>query len=128
MRMGRCHDVMHAFHAGSGNPHGGDGRDLLHMRRLTGQRHRDLVWPATRLAGRFSFRGRGSHPLWRTVDFHFLELRLQRWWQFAAPRLLVALPLWFDLAEPFSSARWQSSGLYESLNCLGSRVAAGLAY
>jgi hypothetical protein len=62
------------------------------------------------------------------LTFIFWKLGLQRWWQFALTGVVAALPLWYDLAAPFHSPRWQSSGVYDSLNYLGSGFGAGLAY
>ena len=58
----------------------------------------------------------------------FRKLRLTRWWQFALAGFTCAVPTWMDLAEPFTSVRWAQSGLYDSLNYLGSGCAGGLAY
>ena len=58
----------------------------------------------------------------------FWKLRLTRWWQFGITGFLCAIPAWMELAEPFASVRWAQSGLYDSLNYLGSGLAGGLAY
>lgn len=58
----------------------------------------------------------------------FWKLRLTRWWQFGMTGFVCALPFWIALAAPFTSVRWAQSGLYDSLNYLGSGLAAGLAY
>jgi hypothetical protein len=57
----------------------------------------------------------------------FKRLGLVRWWQFALGGALLAVPFWYQLAQPFSSARWASSGSYDSINYLGSGFLAGLA-
>lgn len=62
------------------------------------------------------------------LAFLFWKLRLARWWQFGTAGLVCAVPAWIDLAEPFASVRWAQSGLYDSLNYLGSGLAGGLAY
>lgn len=56
------------------------------------------------------------------------KLHLTRWWQFGIAGFVCALPVWIELAQPFVSSRWAQSGLYDSLNYLGSGVAGGLAY
>lgn len=58
----------------------------------------------------------------------FWKLRLARWWQFGITGFICAIPVWIELAEPFTSVRWMQSGLYDSLNYLGSGLAGGLAY
>jgi hypothetical protein len=58
----------------------------------------------------------------------FWKLRLTHWWQFGIAGFICAIPLWIELAEPFTSIRWAESGLYDSLNYLGSGLAGGLAY
>jgi hypothetical protein len=58
----------------------------------------------------------------------FWKLRLTRWWQFVMAGFICAIPIWIELAEPFTSVRWAQSGLYDSLNYLGSGLASGLAY
>jgi hypothetical protein len=58
----------------------------------------------------------------------FWRFRLTYWWQFGAAGFTCAIPFWIELAEPFTSARWAESGLYDSLNYLGSGLASGLAY
>ena len=62
------------------------------------------------------------------LAFLFCKLRLTRWWQFAVTGFICATPVWIELAEPFTSVRWAQFGLYDSLNCLGSGLAGGLAY
>jgi hypothetical protein len=58
----------------------------------------------------------------------FRCLGLVRWWQFALGGAFLAVPFWYLLAQPFSSTRWASSGLYDSLNYLGSGSLAGFAF
>ena len=58
----------------------------------------------------------------------FWKFRLTRWWQFAIAGFICAIPFWIELAQPFTSVRWAQSGLYDSLNYLGSGLASGLAY
>ena len=58
----------------------------------------------------------------------FWKLRWARWWQFGMAGLICAIPFWMELAEPFTSVRWAESGLYDSLNYLGSGLAGGLVY
>ena len=62
------------------------------------------------------------------LAFLFRKLRLTRWWQFGITGFLCAIPAWVELAQPFASVRWAQSGLYDSLNYLGSGLAGGLAY
>lgn len=62
------------------------------------------------------------------LAFLFWKLRLTRWWQFGITGFICAIPVWIELAEPFTSVRWVQSGLYDSLNYLGSGLAGGLAY
>lgn len=62
------------------------------------------------------------------VAFLFLKFRLTRCWQFGMAGFICAIPFWMELAEPFTSVRWAQSGLYDSLNYLGSGIAAGVAY
>lgn len=62
------------------------------------------------------------------LAFVFWKLRLTRWWQFGIAGFTSAIPLWIELAQPFTSVRWAQSGLYDSLNSLGSGLASGLAY
>jgi hypothetical protein len=58
----------------------------------------------------------------------FLRRRLVQWWQFALTGMLCAVPIWYLLASPFSSARWHMAGAFDSLNYLGSGVFTGLIF
>jgi len=58
----------------------------------------------------------------------FRSLRLSQWWQFALGGALIALPLWYEFATPFNSARWAHAGAFDTLNYLGSGLLAGLAF
>ena len=58
----------------------------------------------------------------------FRKAGLFRWWQFVLGGSIVAAPVWYEFAQPFSSARWLSSGFFDSLIFLGTGAAAGLAY
>ena len=58
----------------------------------------------------------------------FRRLGLRSWWQFTLGGLLSAVPFWYSLAQPFESARWVQSGLFDSLNYLGSGALAGLVF
>lgn len=58
----------------------------------------------------------------------FRKLRLTQWWQFVIVATLAAVPLWFGLAQPLDSPRWQHAGFFDSLNYLGSGGFAGLFY
>ena len=58
----------------------------------------------------------------------FRWLRLGRWWHFVLGGTILAAPLWFELAQPFTSPRWAESGFFDSLNYLGSGALAGLSY
>lgn len=49
-------------------------------------------------------------------------------WHYAFAGLACSLPLWWALAAPFSSVRWQQSGLFDSLNYIGSGVCAALIF
>lgn len=62
------------------------------------------------------------------LAFLFWKLRLTHWWQFGITGLVCAVPPWIALSQPFTSVRWTESGLYDSLNLLGSGLAGGLAY
>ena len=62
------------------------------------------------------------------TDLLYRKAGLRRWWQFVVGGSLLAVPLWCALAQPFTSARWQTSGLFDSLNYIGSGAIAGLAY
>jgi len=62
------------------------------------------------------------------LAFLFWKFQVRRWWQFGITGFICALPVWNDLAQPFASVRWSQSGLYDSLNYLGSGLAGGLAY
>jgi len=58
----------------------------------------------------------------------FAKLGFRQWWQFLIAAILVSVPVWYELAQPFESVRWHQSGFYDSLNYLGSGAFAGLAY
>ena len=58
----------------------------------------------------------------------YQRLALRRWWQFLLGGALAAIPLWYHLAAPFASVRWDRSGLFDSLEYLGSGAAAGVAF
>jgi hypothetical protein len=58
--------------------------------------------------------------------FLFRWLGIRHWFWFALGGLLIAVPFWSLLAEPFHSARWHQAGLFDSLNYLGSGLLAGL--
>lgn len=58
----------------------------------------------------------------------FWKLRLTPWWQFGIAGVVSAIPMWIELSQPFTSVRWAQSGLYDSLNYLGSGLAGGIAY
>ena len=60
--------------------------------------------------------------------FMFRWLRLEAWWQYTLAGAAAAVPGWFLLARPFTSARWEQSGLYDSLNYLGTGALAALAF
>ena len=62
------------------------------------------------------------------LDFLYRKAGLRRWWQFMVGGVVLAVPLWYELAQPFASVRWQMSGFFDSLNYLGSGAIAGLAY
>jgi hypothetical protein len=58
----------------------------------------------------------------------FRKLRLTQWWQFGTGGFVCAIPVWIELSQPFTSVRWPQSGLYDSLNYLGSGLASGLSF
>lgn len=58
----------------------------------------------------------------------FRRFGLLSWWNFMLGGLLIAVPFWYLLAQPFESARWVQSGFFDSLNYLGSGALAGLAF
>lgn len=62
------------------------------------------------------------------LEFLFRKWRITRWWQYGLTGFICAIPVWIQLAQPFTSFRWKHPGLYDSLNYLGSGVASGLAY
>ena len=62
------------------------------------------------------------------AHFIFQRLRLRAWWLFGLVGFLFALPVWYSLAQPFTSSRWIQSGFFDSLNYLSSGVVAGLTY
>jgi hypothetical protein len=62
------------------------------------------------------------------ADALYRKFGLRRWWQFVLGGAVLALPLWYSLAEPFSSPRWQLNGAFDTLNYVGSGVFGGLAY
>jgi hypothetical protein len=66
----------------------------------------------------------GGLPLW----FVFRRLNFTKHWQFALGGLLCALPIWYQLASPFNSARWHHAGGFDSLNYLGSGVLGGMFF
>jgi hypothetical protein len=63
-------------------------------------------------------------PAW----LFFRKAGLRRWWQFALGGLLIAVPIWYVLAGPFTSTRWLAVGFFDSFNYLGSGVAGGIAF
>ena len=58
----------------------------------------------------------------------FRKFHLTKWWHFGIAGLIRSVPLWWILAQPFTSARWAHAGFYDSLNYLGSGFGGGLAY
>jgi ABC-type spermidine/putrescine transport system permease subunit II len=58
----------------------------------------------------------------------FRKVGLRRWWQFVLGGLVFAIPVWYELAQPFESARWRASGFFDSLNYLGTGALAGFAF
>ena len=62
------------------------------------------------------------------ADLLYRKAGLRSWWQFLLGGSLLALPLWYEMAQPFASVRWQMSGFFDSLNFVGSGAIAGLAY
>jgi hypothetical protein len=62
------------------------------------------------------------------ADWLFRRFSIRQWWPFVLLGVLASVPVWYSLAEPFDSARWRSSGLFDSLNYLGCGAIAGFAY
>ena len=62
------------------------------------------------------------------LHFAFWRLRFHAVWHFAMAGVVASLPLWFALAQPFGPARWQQSGLYDTLNYVGTGLLAALCY
>jgi hypothetical protein len=60
--------------------------------------------------------------------FIFKRYRIHSALVFALGGLLFAVPLWYFFAQPFDSPRWQQSGLFDSLNYLGSGFLGGFAF
>jgi hypothetical protein len=58
----------------------------------------------------------------------FRRRGLRSWWHYAVGGLVMAVPVWSDLAQPFDSPRWLQSGFFDSLNYLGSGAAAGFSF
>ena len=58
----------------------------------------------------------------------FRKLGFSQWWQFIIGGLLLAVPVWYELAQPFTSTRWLHAGFFDSLNYLGSGMFGGLAF
>ena len=53
---------------------------------------------------------------------------LTRWWMFALGGLVLAVPMWYVLVSPIGGARWETAGIYDSMNYLGTGLFAGLAF
>ena len=66
----------------------------------------------------------GGLPLWLL----FRRLGFRRHWQFVLGGVLCALPVWYLLAGPFDSARWQHAGVFDTLNYLGSGAFGGFFF
>jgi hypothetical protein len=62
------------------------------------------------------------------IDLALSRLGLRAWWQYALCGLIIASPVWYSFAQPFSSARWEQSGAFDTLNYLGSGVFGAVAY
>lgn len=58
----------------------------------------------------------------------FRRLGLERHWQYVLGGVLCAVPLWYELAQPFDSARWHHAGGFDSLNYLGSGAFGGFFF
>jgi hypothetical protein len=58
----------------------------------------------------------------------FRKFGLSSWWHYVSGGVLIAVPVWYQLATPFSSPRWEHAGVFDSLNYLGSGLFAGLAF
>ena len=62
------------------------------------------------------------------AELLFRRVGLLRWWQFVIGGVVLSLPLWYTLAQPFESPRWQASGFFDTLNYIGSGALGGLSY
>lgn len=62
------------------------------------------------------------------ADYLFRRFGWRRWWQFTLGGAALALPLWYELAQPFASVRWEQEGLFDTLNFVGSGALGGLVY
>jgi hypothetical protein len=62
------------------------------------------------------------------AEFLYRRAGFQRWWQFVLGGVVLSLPLWYQMAQPFVSVRWQQSGFFDSLNYLGSGAIGSFAY
>ncbi len=58
----------------------------------------------------------------------FRWLKLKAWWHYTLAGAVAAVPGWLVLAQPFASVRWGQSGLYDTLNYLGTGALAALAF
>ena len=58
----------------------------------------------------------------------FQRFRIQAYWQYALAGGIASLPLWVVLAQPFESVRWRQSGLYDTLNYVGTGLLAAVFY
>jgi len=62
------------------------------------------------------------------ADFAFRRAGLRQWWLFPIGGALLSLPVWYEFAQPFDSPRWQASGLFDTLNYVGTGALAGFAF
>jgi len=61
------------------------------------------------------------------ADWLFRRFNLRQWWLFGLFGLVAAVPLWYKLAQPFTT-RWEASAFFESLTYFGCGAVAGLVY
>ena len=58
----------------------------------------------------------------------FRKYGLGRWWHYAIGGVLIAVPCWVLIAQPFDSARWRYAGGYDSVNILGTGLVAAILF
>ncbi|MDM4767198.1 hypothetical protein [Pelomonas sp. SE-A7] len=82
-----------------------------------------LVWPiGTIIAAPFAV------VVGIPADALFRRVGLKHWIWYVSGGLVLSLPVWYELAQPFDSPRWNSAGFFDSLQYLGTGAVAGLAF